>query len=112
MADSMASRLPGTSPPVSTNRKSRPFQEAMTAWCWGFGWGDEVIEPKTRSMMNLAMIGALAGVMGSLQALEAIKEIARAGERLAGRLLIYDALDARVRTTTLKPDPECATCGH
>ena len=38
---------------------SRPFQEAMTAWCWGFGWGDESIDAKTRSMMNLAMIGAL-----------------------------------------------------
>ena len=38
---------------------SRPFQEAMTAWCWGFGWGDETIDEKTRSMMNLAMIGAL-----------------------------------------------------
>ena len=36
-----------------------PFQEAMTAWCWGFGWGDEVISPKIRSMMNLSMIGAL-----------------------------------------------------
>ena len=38
---------------------TRPFQEAMTAWCWGFGWGDEVIDEKTRSMMNLSMIGAL-----------------------------------------------------
>ena len=38
---------------------SRPFQEAMTAWCWGFGWGDEVIDAKTRSMMNLSMLGAL-----------------------------------------------------
>ena len=38
---------------------TRPFQEAMTEWCWGFGWGDEAIEAKTRSMMNLAMIGAL-----------------------------------------------------
>ncbi len=38
---------------------SKPFQEAMTAWCWGFGWGDEAIPAKTRSMMNLAMIGAL-----------------------------------------------------
>lgn len=38
---------------------TRPFQEAMTAWCWGFGWGDDAIDPKTRSMMNLAMIGAL-----------------------------------------------------
>ena len=37
---------------------TRPFQEAMTAWCWGFGWGDETIDAKTRSMMNLAMIGA------------------------------------------------------
>ena len=31
----------------------------MTAWCWGFGWSDDVIDPKTRSMMNLTMIGAL-----------------------------------------------------
>ena len=38
---------------------NRPFQEAMTAWCWGFGWGDEVIDAKTRSMMNLTMLGAL-----------------------------------------------------
>ena len=38
---------------------TRPFQEAMTAWCWGFGWGDDTIDHKTRSMMNLAMIGAL-----------------------------------------------------
>ncbi len=38
---------------------NRPFQEAMTEWCWGFGWTDATIDPKTRSMMNLAMIGAL-----------------------------------------------------
>ncbi|MBO6775252.1 MAG: carboxymuconolactone decarboxylase family protein [Marinibacterium sp.] len=38
---------------------TRPFQEAMTAWCWGFGWGDDAIDAKTRSMMNLTMLGAL-----------------------------------------------------
>ena len=38
---------------------NKPFQEAMTTWCWGFGWGDEAIDAKTRSMMNLSMIGAL-----------------------------------------------------
>ncbi|MCP4791237.1 MAG: gamma carboxymuconolactone decarboxylase [Gammaproteobacteria bacterium] len=38
---------------------SRPFQEAMTAWCWGFGWGDDAIDAKTRSLMNLSMLGAL-----------------------------------------------------
>ena len=35
------------------------FQEQMTQWCWGFGWGDETIDAKTRSMMNLTMIAAL-----------------------------------------------------
>lgn len=38
---------------------TRPFQEAMTSWCWGFGWGDQAIDAKTRSLMNLSMIGAL-----------------------------------------------------
>ncbi len=38
---------------------TRPFQEAMTEWCWGFGWGDDAIDAKTRSMMNLTMLGAL-----------------------------------------------------
>ena len=38
---------------------SRPFQEAMTAWCWGFGWGDDALDPKTRSMVNLPMLAAL-----------------------------------------------------
>jgi len=38
---------------------TRPFQEAMTAWCWGFGWDDDTIDAKTRSMMNLSMIAAL-----------------------------------------------------
>ena len=36
-----------------------PFQKAMTEWCRGFGWSDETIDAKTRSMMNLSMIGAL-----------------------------------------------------
>ena len=43
----------------SADEFTMPFQKAMTSWCWGFGWGDETINPKTRSMMNLSMIGAL-----------------------------------------------------
>ena len=38
---------------------SRPFQETMTAWCWGFGWGDDALSAKTRSMVNLPMLAAL-----------------------------------------------------
>ena len=44
---------------AKADQLNRPFQEAMTAWCWGFGWGDDAIDEKTRSMMKLAMIGAL-----------------------------------------------------
>ena len=44
---------------VESDDFTKPFQEAMTAWCWGFGWGDKAISPKVRSMMNLSMIGAL-----------------------------------------------------
>lgn len=38
---------------------SRPFQEMMTEFCWGFGWGDETLDKKTRSMLNLCMIASL-----------------------------------------------------
>ncbi len=52
------------------------------------------------------VLGALTGVIGSLMALEVIKEIAGAGTSLAGKLLIYDALDTRFRTIRLRHDPK------
>lgn len=58
------------------------------------------------------VMGALTGVVGSLQALEVIKEITGAGESLAGRLLLYDALDTRFRTVKLKWDPKNALTGE
>lgn len=58
------------------------------------------------------VIGALTGVVGSLQALEVIKEITGAGTSLAGKLLIYDALDTRFRTLTLKYDPKNPLTGE
>src|SRR5580692_7534719 len=57
------------------------------------------------------ILGAAAGVMGTLQALEIMKEILGIGESLAGRLLIYEALETRFRSIKLKPDPACALCG-
>ena len=57
------------------------------------------------------ILGAAAGVMGSLQALEVLKEITGAGESMAGKLLLYEALESRFRTVTLRPDPACALCG-
>lgn len=57
------------------------------------------------------VLGALAGTMGSLQATEVLKELMGIGESLAGHLLIYDALSTTIRKMTLKPRPDCATCG-
>ena len=56
------------------------------------------------------VLGAAAGVMGTLQALEVIKEVAQVGESLAGHLLIYDALATNFRKVRVKRDPECALC--
>ena len=63
------------------------------------------------SCSEAGILGALAGVMGTLQALEVMKEILGIGETMAGRLLIYDALGATFRTVSVKPDPTCALSG-
>ena len=57
------------------------------------------------------VLGAVAGVMGTLQAVEVIKEITGVGDGLAGRLLIYDALAAQFRTVKVSADPACRLCG-
>jgi molybdopterin-synthase adenylyltransferase len=58
------------------------------------------------------ILGAVAGVMGTLQAAETIKEILGLGESLSGTLLIYDALDAQFRRIKVKRNPACALCGE
>jgi molybdopterin/thiamine biosynthesis adenylyltransferase len=69
------------------------------------------VPPDAETCSAVGVIGALAGVIGSMMALEAIKVITGAGEPLAGRLLIYDALGAQTRTVKIGPDPECPVCG-
>jgi adenylyltransferase/sulfurtransferase len=66
------------------------------------------------------VLGAVVGVMGSLQATEVLKVIlgldgsavGGIGEGMSGRLLLWDALDARFRTVKLRRDPACALCGE
>ena len=57
------------------------------------------------------VLGILPGVVGTLQATEAIKLILGAGEPLIGRFVIYDALKARFRELKVRRDPECPVCG-
>ncbi|MBN4061496.1 molybdopterin-synthase adenylyltransferase MoeB [bacterium AH-315-G11] len=57
------------------------------------------------------VLGVLPGVIGVLQATEAVKIILGAGRSLSGRLLLYDALDMRFREVKLRKDPTCPACG-
>ena len=63
------------------------------------------------SCAEAGVIGVLPGVIGSLQALEAIKWVTGAGTSLSGRLLLFDALDLNWRELRLKRDPDCPACG-
>ena len=57
------------------------------------------------------VFGALAGVMGSMQATEVLKEVLGIGDSLSGHLIIYDALAAMFRKIRLPRDPACPLCG-
>ncbi len=57
------------------------------------------------------VLGVLPGVIGTIQATEAIKLIAGIGEPLIGRLMLYDALAMRFRELKLRRNPECPVCG-
>lgn len=63
------------------------------------------------SCSETGVLGAAAGVMGSLQALEILKEAAGIGSGLAGKILTYKALSAEFRTARLASDPACPLCG-
>jgi len=57
------------------------------------------------------VLGVLPGVVGTIQATEAIKLLAAAGETLIGRLLLFDALRMSFRQMKLRKDPNCVICG-
>src|SRR5208283_3515006 len=64
------------------------------------------------SCRDLGVVGAIAGVVGSLQAIEVIKLILGKGEVLKNRLLIYDALNTTFRRITIPNNKECRVCGE
>lgn len=63
------------------------------------------------SCSEAGVLGVLPGIVGSIQAVEAIKILLDLGETLQGRLLAYDALEQSFRTFNVHRDPECPTCG-
>jgi len=63
------------------------------------------------SCAEAGVLGVLPGVIGSIQAMEAIKIMLDIGDTLAGRLLVYDALEQDFTVVKVKRDPGCASCG-
>ncbi|HTW36952.1 MAG TPA: molybdopterin-synthase adenylyltransferase MoeB [Steroidobacteraceae bacterium] len=64
------------------------------------------------SCAEAGVLGVLPGVLGAIQATEAIKLVTGVGEPLTGRLLTYDALEMRFREFSLSRRPDCAVCGE
>jgi molybdopterin/thiamine biosynthesis adenylyltransferase len=63
------------------------------------------------SCADVGVLGALAGIMGTLQAGEVIKEILGIGESLSGTLVLFELLTTTFRRVRLRPDPDCLLCG-
>ncbi len=64
------------------------------------------------SCAQAGVIGVIAGVLGTLQATEAIKFILEKGDLITNRLLTFDALESRFRDLPIEKNPECPVCGE
>lgn len=84
---------------------SRQPQSPCYHCLYGHGSDDDL------TCSEAGVIGPLVGVVGSLQALEALKVLAGFGEPLIGRLLLIDAQSTRFRELRVKRDPACSVCG-
>ena len=69
------------------------------------------VPPDAETCARVGVIGALAGLVGSMAALEAIKRLTGAGDPPSGRLWIHDALTGQSRTVRIAADPACPVCG-
>ena len=89
----------------------RPWDKTGTYPCYRCLFPEPPPAGTAPSCSETGVLGAVAGIMGTLQALEVMKEILGIGESLAGRLLIYDALASQFRNLKVPPDPACRLCG-
>ncbi|MBI4969720.1 MAG: molybdopterin-synthase adenylyltransferase MoeB [Rhodospirillales bacterium] len=63
------------------------------------------------SCAQAGVLGAIAGILGAMQATEVVKELLGIGDSLMGQLVLYDALATDMRKVKVKPDPGCPLCG-
>jgi adenylyltransferase/sulfurtransferase len=79
--------------------------------CYHCLFPDQLGEPEVRCA-EAGVFSPLVGVIGAVQAMEALKYLAQAGESLVGRLLLWDGLRAEARMIKVPRDPACPVCGE
>ena len=79
--------------------------------CYRCVYSREAPEGTVATCEAAGIIGPVAGVVGSLQAVEALRICLGLGSAAAGRLLLYDGAVAELRAITVRPDPTCPACG-
>lgn len=89
----------------------KPWQQQGVLPCYRCLFPEPPPPEAAPNCSETGVLGAVAGVMGTLQAVEVLKEIVGIGQSMAGRLLIYDALDTQFRTVKVPADPACRLCG-
>lgn len=86
------------------------FEVAKGGPCYACLFPEDPAKGLAPSCAEAGVLGALAGVVGSMMAVEAVKRLAGAGEPLSGALLLYDALAAEWRKVRFKRRGDCAAC--
>jgi molybdopterin/thiamine biosynthesis adenylyltransferase len=87
------------------------FDTANGGPCYRCLYPDPPPPGEVPSCAEGGVLGVLPGIVGSLEAVEAIKLILGIGEPLVGRLLLYDALEAEFREVKVRKNPDCPVCG-
>ena len=80
--------------------------------CYRCLYPEPAPEELAPSCAEAGILGAVTGVMGTLQATEVIKQVLQLGETMAGKLLLWDALGSRFHTVILSHDSACPLCGN
>ncbi|PTX54436.1 molybdopterin/thiamine biosynthesis adenylyltransferase [Litoreibacter ponti] len=88
------------------------FHPAASGPCYACVFPNPAADGLAPSCAEAGVMGALPGVIGSMMAVEAIKEVTGAGAPLRGQMLIYDALYAETRLINAPRNPDCAVCGQ
>jgi adenylyltransferase/sulfurtransferase len=88
------------------------FDPAHGGPCYRCLYPDPPPPGEVPSCAEGGVLGVLPGIIGSLQAAEAVKLILGIGEPLAGQLMLFDALDTRFRQVKVHKDPSCPVCGE